>query len=37
MEDIGVSEEVENQEGENGGVGKEDDTDLCYEKHTGKY
>ena len=37
MEDIGVGEEVDNQEDENGAMGEEDDADLCYEKHTGKY
>ena len=36
MDDIGVSEEVDNQEDENGAMGEEDDADLCYEKHTGK-
>ena len=37
MEDIGVDEEGDNQEDENGAMGEEDDADLCYEKHTGKY
>ena len=37
MEDIGVSEEVDNQEDENGAISEDDDADLCYEKHTGKY
>lgn len=37
MEDIGVSEELESQEDENGGMGEDDDADLCYDKHTGKY
>ena len=39
MEDIGVSEEVpvDSQEDENGAMLEEDDADLCYEKHTGKY
>ena len=36
MEDIGVSEEEDNQEDENGVMGKDDNADLCYEKHTGK-
>ena len=36
MEDIGVDEEVDNQD-ENGAMGEEDDADLCYEKHTGNY
>lgn len=34
MEDIGVDEEVDNQEDENSSMGEEDDADLCYEKHT---
>lgn len=37
MEDIGVDEEVDNQEDENGVIGEEDDVDLCYEKYIGKY
>lgn len=37
MEDIGVDEEVDNQEDENGAMGEEDDANLCYEKHTGKH
>ena len=37
MEDIGVGEEEDNQEDENGAMGEEDDADLCYEKHIGKY
>lgn len=36
MEDIGVNEEGDNQDDENGAMGEEDDADLCYEKHTGK-
>lgn len=37
MEDVGVGEEVDSQEDENGAMGGEDDAELCYEKHTGKY
>jgi len=37
MEDIGVSEEVDSQEDENGAMLEGDDADLCYEKHSGKY
>jgi len=34
MEDVGVSDELEIQEDENGGMGEDDDADLCYDKHT---
>lgn len=35
MEDVGVGDEIDDQEGDNGDMGEKDDADLCYEKHTG--
>ena len=34
MEDVGVGDEVDDQD-ENGDMAEKDDADLCYEKHTG--
>ncbi|KAL9957954.1 hypothetical protein ACROYT_G034913 [Oculina patagonica] len=34
MEDVGVGDEADDQEGENGDMGETDDAELCYKKHT---
>ena len=36
MEDVGVGDEVDDQVEENGDMAEKDDTDLCFQKHTGK-
>ena len=37
MEDVGVGDEVDDEDEENGDMAEKDDTDLCFQKHTGKY
>ena len=37
MEDVGVGDEVDDQDEENGDMAEKDDTDLCFQRHTGKY
>ena len=36
MEDVGVGDEVDDQDEEIGDMAEKDDTDLCFQKHTGK-
>ena len=36
MEDVSVGDEVDDQDEEIGDMAEKDDTDLCFQKHTGK-